>query len=351
AHVSESLAAVFAFLEREGARHGIDGSRIGVYAASANVVESSRFLLRADAPKNVKAAVFYYGVPDGPELRRDLPVLLVTAESDLPRVRDGVNAVWNRVLASGAPWTFELATGLPHAFDALADNDASRRTIQRTLAFWKSHLEPVPQPSWTPTEERAIVAATFANDMERTISLLGAWIGAHPNEAAGYAARGSALCRMRRGVEAKPDLERALALGSTDASVHGLLGMQLESESRYQPAVEHLRAAIAGNWFNSELYGYLGHALLLLGENVEGVRAYERSLELGMPPGPTTLGVVNYNLACGYARLGRIEDALGALERAVEQRFGTRHEYETDPDLDPLRDQARYRAALERLGA
>jgi tetratricopeptide (TPR) repeat protein len=191
----------------------------------------------------------------------------------------------------------------------------------------------------------------FANDAERTASLLDAWIVEHPDEPAGYAARGTALCRMRRGAQAKPDLERALALGSTDAGVHGMLGMVLEGEGAHQPAVEHLRAAIAGDWYSSELYGYLGHALLLLGENAEGVRAYERALELGMPPGAATAGVANYNLACGYARLGRIEDALAALERAVEQRFGTRREYESDPDLDPLHDHARFRAALERLGS
>src|SRR5262245_28023778 len=75
--IPECLGAVFAFLERSGAEHGIDGSRIGFYAASANVSEASRFLLRAEAPKNVKAAVFYYGWPEAPEMRRDLPVLAV----------------------------------------------------------------------------------------------------------------------------------------------------------------------------------------------------------------------------------------------------------------------------------
>ena len=351
AHIQESLAGVFAFLEREGARHGIDAAHLGVYAASANVSESSRFLLGAGAPASVKAAVFYYGSPQAQLLRRDLPVLCVTAESDLPRVRDTIRALSSRVLDEGAPWTFELATALPHAFDALADNDASRATIQRTLAFWKSHLEPLPQPSWPPSAERAILAAEYGNDAEGHVRLLGDWIAAHPDEPAGYAARGQTLCRLRRGGQAKADLEKALQLGGADAGVSGCLGMQLALEGKHASAVEHMRAAIAGEWYGSELYGTLGHSLLALGRNEEAVQAYERALELGVPPGPQTLGLANFNLACGYARLGRIDDALAAVERAVEQHFGTRRAYEGDADLKPLREEERFQALLERCGS
>jgi hypothetical protein len=70
---------------------------------------------------------------------------------------------------------------------------------------------------------------------------------------------------------------------------------------------------------------------------------------MGMSSGAQTLGAASYNLACGYARLGRIADALSAIERAVEQRFGQRRTYETDPDLAPLRDEERFLIALDRL--
>ncbi len=348
--IQECLGAVCAFLEREGAKYGIDGTRIGTYAASANVTEASRFLLRPEAAKNVKAAVFYYGWPDVPTARRDLPVLCVTAESDLAASHERLLALWPQILAAGAPWTFELATDMPHAFDAFADNDASRRTIQRTIAFWKSHLEPVPQPAWQPSPERAILAAMFGNDEARIVSLLGEWIAAHPEDPHGYATRGTTLARMRRGPQAKPDLEKALALGSDDPGVHGCLGMMLAMEGKNAPAVEHMRQAIAGNWSGSELYGNLGHALLVLGRNEEAVQAYEESLRLGIPPGPQTLGLANFNLACGYARLGRTDDALTAVERAVEQRFGPRRSYESDEDLKPLRTEERFLIALDRLG-
>jgi tetratricopeptide (TPR) repeat protein len=350
ARIQESLEGVFAFLAREGARHGIDGTRIGVYAASANCTETSRFLLRAGAPASVKAAVFYYGWPEAPVMRRDLPVLTVTAESDLAGSIERLNELWPRVLATGAPWTFELATDLPHAFDAFEDTDASRRTIQRAIAFWKSHLEPVPQPSWEPTRERAIVAAMYGNDQERSVRLLGEWIADHPDVPHGYAARGQALCRMQRGNEGKSDLEKAIALGDESPGVVGCLGMVLASQQQHAEAVTLMARARAAGWQNPQLLSNLGHSLLVLGgRDADAVEAYEAALGMGMSSGAQTLGAASYNLACGYARLGRIADALSAIERAVEQRFGQRRTYETDPDLAPLRDEERFLIALDRL--
>jgi tetratricopeptide (TPR) repeat protein len=110
-----------------------------------------------------------------------------------------------------------------------------------------------------------------------------------------------------------------------------------------------MQRAIAGGWYGSELYGCLGHAQLLLGENEAAVRSYEEALRLGVPPGPNTLGIAHYNLACGYARLGRIEDALASIERAVEQRFGSRRAYESDQDLRPLLEQDRFLIAMDEL--
>ena len=38
--IQDSLKALFAFLESDGAKYGIDSTRLGVYAASANVTQS-----------------------------------------------------------------------------------------------------------------------------------------------------------------------------------------------------------------------------------------------------------------------------------------------------------------------
>ena len=58
--------------------------------------------------------------------------------------------------------------------------------------------------------------------------------------------------------------------------------------------------------------------------------------------------VVHYNLCCTLARLGRTQDALAALRRAIELGYDDVGHLETDPDLDSLRDLAEYRALLRR---
>ena len=346
--VQESLAAVFAFLEREGAKHGVDGTRLGTYAASANCSETALFLMGEHAPTGVKCAAFFYGWPDA-EPRRDLPVLNITAESDLEVSREFLARQWQRVLDKGAPWTFEFATGLPHAFDAFSDNDPARATIQRAIAFWKSHLEPLPQLASSPSPEREILAASYGHDTPRLLELLGRWIAAHPDRPEGYALRGMTLSRLQRGQEGKPDLVKALELGSQEPGVHGILGMILAYEQKHAEAVEYLRIAIDGGYYGAELYGALGHAQLVLGQNEDAVVSYERALELGVPPGANTLGLANFNLACGYTRLGRKGEALTALERAVEAGFTRRQTFESDSDLAPLREEERFLQLMDRL--
>jgi predicted esterase len=57
---------------------------------------------------------------------------------------------------------------------------------------------------------------------------------------------------------------------------------------------------------------------------------------------------VHYNLACALARLDR-KAALAALEEAVARGFRSLPQITEDPDLAPLRDEARYRALVERM--
>lgn len=75
--IQESLRALFDFLEREGAKHGIDSTRLGVYAASANTTQSIVYLMSDGASKGIKAAALFYGATPAAEtkIRKDLPVL------------------------------------------------------------------------------------------------------------------------------------------------------------------------------------------------------------------------------------------------------------------------------------
>jgi Flp pilus assembly protein TadD len=56
-----------------------------------------------------------------------------------------------------------------------------------------------------------------------------------------------------------------------------------------------------------------------------------------------------YNVACVYSKIGKTEDAMSSLERAVDAGFGHKEWIEHDPDLGPIRDMPRFRKILETL--
>ena len=346
---TESMRRALAFLASAHAPAGVDGQRVGVYAASANVTNTSRMLFGANPPQNVRAAVLYYGNVPVDSLRRDLPVLFVTAASDAPRMGAPLDSLWKRVIAAGAPWTLEFAAGQPHAFDAFADNDDARRIVQRTIAFWRSHLLPVPQPTWEKSAEREILHAQYANDPRRAAELLGPWVEKHPNDPDGLAQYARMLNELRRYPEAVAILERAYRADSSNVSLTAQYGSALVLSRRYAEGARVLERAIANGWSTSLAYGQLGFAELALGRNEAAVRHYEKAFEVGIPPGLNTRGVAAYNLACGYAKLGRKEDALRSLEMAVNEGGGTG--MATDEDLQSLRGEPRFQALAQRTPA
>jgi len=58
-----------------------------------------------------------------------------------------------------------------------------------------------------------------------------------------------------------------------------------------------------------------------------------------------------YNVACGYALIGRTEKALDVLGQAVTAGFADRRLLETDADLASIRDTDGFRAILGKVKA
>ena len=56
-----------------------------------------------------------------------------------------------------------------------------------------------------------------------------------------------------------------------------------------------------------------------------------------------------YNVACNYAQLGRVDEAISTLEQAVDRGYGDKSWMQHDSDLEPLRTNVRYKALAERM--
>ena len=59
--------------------------------------------------------------------------------------------------------------------------------------------------------------------------------------------------------------------------------------------------------------------------------------------------VVYYNLACSLSNLGKIPDALEALEMSVLLGYSDLKHLESDPDLDNIRNEPRYQQVVRKL--
>jgi tetratricopeptide (TPR) repeat protein len=350
--IQDSLKGLFTFLERDGAAHGIDASRLGIYAASANTTQSIVYLMGEGASKGIRAAALYYGATPTPEtrLRRDLPVLFILAEGDAQGgMGQASMGLWQRVAQERAPWTLMFAADLLHAFDAFQDNDPSRRIVMQTIDFWKTHLQPVPHPDWKPSPAREVVASTYGSDFQKTADLLAQYIAANPNDAQAYVMRGRALNSLRKYDEAAAIYEKAQQLAPEHQAIPAGLGQVRFAQRRYEDAIPLLSKAIENGFRNSLIYGQLAFSQMSVNQNEDAIRTYEKAFEAGIPPGANSRGVAYYNMACAYARLKNLDKAFEILGKSVDEGFANRNSLETDTDLAALRGDARFAQLLARV--
>jgi TolB-like protein/Tfp pilus assembly protein PilF len=174
--------------------------------------------------------------------------------------------------------------------------------VSRVLWFEESVVGP---PTGTPEGRRAIVDAA-----DRAVALA-------PELAAGWAAR--ALGRMYQFHDlegARADLERAFAVGGSDAlahTVHGellaLFGRQAESISAHEraAAIEPLDAFVLDN---------LGRAHLVAGDHARARAVWRRSLEVA-PESPLS----RYYLCAALLVEGKATEALHVLDGTEPDAF------------------------------
>lgn len=96
---------------------------------------------------------------------------------------------------------------------------------------------------------------------------------------------------------------------------------------------------------NVDALGDLAHALTRLGRLEDGL-AVDRQLVRLVPGNP----IVHYNLACSLALLERPDEAIEALEKAVELGYEDPTHLVGDEDLVRLHGDERFQRLVRRLG-
>jgi serine/threonine protein kinase/Flp pilus assembly protein TadD len=206
-----------------------------------------------------------------------------------------------------------------------------------------------------------------------------------PDLAEARVARGIALSVNKRFDEAIPEFEQAMKLDPKLFDAVYWFARTRRSQGQLEEAARLFERAAALRPEDYQVPGFLAQILSALGRSEESTVQFRRQtrlvdehLELNPDdPRACILGagaharlgdseravffagramaadpddpMLLYNVACTYASLNRVDDALDALEQSVDRGFGDKGWMETDSDLDSLHGSQRYNALVQRM--
>jgi tetratricopeptide (TPR) repeat protein len=341
--LEESFSNLFKYVKQNAQLLNIDATKLGIYAASANIRSVSTWLMKQNLDNGIRAAVFYYGeIPQGP-YRSDLPVFFVVAEKDIHG--NNYSNLWGEVLKNKSPWTLTLAKGLPHAFDLFADNDAAKKIILETIAFWKTNLDPVPPSAQPPSLIREILATQYDNDYAKIARLMGEWLQQNPNanDAAAFNLFATALLWTDQFAEADNYFRKSVAINPENKGVRLNMAITSYMLGNSQEAMKNLALYEEGSQPEGFTYGYVGRALLNKKMYDLATPYFEKAIALG--PHRSDY----YNLARCLAVKNQTKKAFENLSIAVAKGFNVKKQYEDEPDFESLRNSEEWQALLKKL--
>ena len=227
--------------------------------------------------------------------------------------------------------------------------DASEANLQRADAASRKALDLDPQLA----EGHAArgLAVSLSQQYDEAQSEFETAIRLDPKLYEGYYFYGRACFQQGKKERALELFQQAVELRPEDyqaaffvAQAHDALGNMAEHAVAVRSSLEVAERYLELNPDDARAL-YLGAVgLAQIGDTTKAEAWAHRALAID----PTDAGVL-YNVACVHTQLGQNDEALRCLEQAVENGFGHREWIEQDPDLDPLRDDARFQALLKRV--
>ena len=122
------------------------------------------------------------------------------------------------------------------------------------------------------------------------------------------------------------------------------IAMACVQKGMFQEAVSEMEKVIKGRSLTPWMLSSSGYVLGRAGRTEDAERVIQELLDSKRRP-----FVSNYGLSMVYLGLGNHEEALNWLERAHEEREDALTSIKVNPRLDPLRNQPRFQALIERM--
>lgn len=119
---------------------------------------------------------------------------------------------------------------------------------------------------------------------------------------------------------------------------------RLWDEKRWNEAAAAYRAVVDADPANGRAWYRLAFSLHQIDRFTDAASAFERAAAAGVTP-----LVSRFNAACAWSRAGEKEKALNALESLAAARYNNVGLVKTDSDLEPLRNEPRFQAVLQKM--
>lgn len=111
--------------------------------------------------------------------------------------------------------------------------------------------------------------------------------------------------------------------------------------SDWTKAADLYRQVVADNPLVGRRWDEYAHALHHLGRHAEAADAWQRAVELGYRPAGQM-----YNVACAYSKMGKPDEALAWLEKALLAGFSNEEALKNDSDLESLHSLDRFKSLV-----
>jgi len=155
---------------------------------------------------------------------------------------------------------------------------------------------------------------------------------------------GHVLYLARRHDQAVEQLRNALELDQNYWFAHLVLGLALQQQGNLPQAIEEFQIASREEPVSPETMGALGQAYAAVGETGRAVKVLKELQEWS-----TRYYVSPFHRGRIHAALGQRDQAFAWFEAAYEERSFYLSWFKVEPELDPLRADARFKSLLDRL--
>jgi WD40-like Beta Propeller Repeat len=188
-----------------------------------------------------------------------------------------------------------------------------------------------------------LIQALVKSDTASSASLLKQWLSLYPNSMDATVIYSSVLRKQKRYSEVEQLMAKIPTRWSENAKIIMEKALIKFAVNQNNEAGKLLSPVLRDGSQLRGRYLYLSNSLFDMAKFKLSDEYFEKAMSIH------SHGVFWYNRACGYSNIGRKDEAFDALNKAADLGYNERKNYEADPDLVPLKSDARWKLLMEKL--